>query len=244
MLFSKLLLLCFFVAQSVRIAAQPPHHTVPLMNRSEQEQRAYVQDFLDAGAPSGFRTYEGQNHEQIMGVKIFAANTNWAIPMIEERTRFWMRDFEANRPGIERASRTIAGAGGRRALDAIIRLYNGRPELEKYIGSCLLTSNSLDPNRYVVWYYALDSSVQEVRRIASKVLTEMASDGTPQSLVRWAEAALDRYGHPPSPHEWWNDPILSLTYEKDPVRASAINASLETHVRGLVERRRKKSDSK
>ena len=92
---SKLLLLCFFVTESARLGAQALTQPVPLMYRSEQEQRAYVQDFLDAGAPLGFRYIEGQKHEQIAIVGSFAQRTNWVIPMLEERTKLWMRDFEA-----------------------------------------------------------------------------------------------------------------------------------------------------
>jgi hypothetical protein len=241
---SKLLLLYFFVAESARLGGQPLTQTVPLISRSEREQRAYVQDFLDAGAPSGFRYFEGQKHEQMAAVRLLAASTNWAILMLEERTKVWMQIFDANRHSIENASSTIANAGGRRGLDAIIRLYNGRPELKKYIGRCLLTSDSLEPNRYVVWYYALDSSVPEVRRIASKVLAEMGNDRTPRALEIWAEAALDRYGHPPSPNEWWADPILSLAFETDPVRATENKTRLEVNVRDLVERRRNRTGGK
>jgi len=104
---------------------------MPLIYRPELEQRAYVQDFIDKGAPSGFLYIEGQKQEQIMGVVYLAAHADWVIPMLEARTKAWMMEYEANRESITNASSVISSAGGRQGLDAIIRLYNGRPELDK-----------------------------------------------------------------------------------------------------------------
>ena len=89
------------------------------------------------------------------------------------------------------------------------------------IGSALLSAlDSPLHNHYVLWYYALDSQNEEVRNAAEKVLVGMATDRSDHRLQRWAEAMVDRYGHPPSDLEMLTDPLVKLAWAKDRSRAS------------------------
>lgn len=191
-------------------------------DRSKSEQRRYVELCLDQDSREWKRGRNGKRSLDIGNLLILARTNSWVIPMLEDKIREWLKDSNSKKDLIESISYAIAGAGSQAALDAVMRLFSDRPEAPRLIRMALLSGVGYSfHNHYTLWYYALDSPNQELRDAAVNTIADHGNDPTDWKLRLWAEAAIERYGHPPMDSEWLSDPILKMAWAANPTAANA-----------------------
>lgn len=139
-----------------------------------------------------------------------------------------MESPSSNKRSIENVVAAIAYAGNRQALDTIERLFESRDDGGRWITMTLLSQFDSPHANYVrLWYYAPDSRNPLIRDVAVKTLAPMVGDDPIERRQRvWAEAALERYHHPPTEIELLSDPLFKILWDKNPVSANEVQKKI------------------
>ncbi len=210
-----------------------------LLQRSDSELHLYVEQYLDDKSPLWYLDRKGNKTVDIDLLVILARAKPWVLPILEKRLGEWMIDQDANKHLIRPLSIAIADEGSKRGLDAIGRLFAGHPEEPMLVRIALLSGFDYPfHNHYSLWYHALDFQNGVVRELAEKMLGEMVSDGSEHRLTKWAEALLDRYGHPPNELEFLTDPLVKLAWSHDRANASEIQRKLSVLTNEIAKKRK------
>ena len=153
---------------------------------------------------------------------ILARVKSWVIPLLEERMVVWMKDRETHSMAIDTIASVIEDTRSQAAFDAIVRLFGDTAEAETRI-SFILNIAYATPGYISLWYHALDSENEMVRRVATKALAfnvrtylKMEDSNSVYRFENWAEAAVTRYNRIPTMEDLHNDPILELIRSNNP----------------------------
>jgi len=194
-----------------------------ILRMSETEQVAYVNSRLQAGLK-----LDGQN---ALDVLIYA-RSSLVLPMLEKKIEEIIksktpRDCFADRTVdpdlfVATAAGSIADAGNEYALNELGTLIAiDEKRFGVYVRHTFLAALNRG-NPFVVAYRGLDIGDPALtRKIVEWVESELEAPPSAQPArfsEWWAEAVVDRYGHPPSRAEWFDDPIVSRL--KDPLAES------------------------
>ena len=217
-----------------------------MVDRPEALQRQFVDEFLNEGAPIEYRDRPGGGKwAPIDQLHILARVKSWVIPLLEERMAVWMKDRETHSRVIETVANVIEETGNQAAFDAIVRLFGDTAEAEKRI-SFTLNMAYATPGYISLWYHALDSENEMVRRVATKALAfnvrtylKMEDSNSVYRFENWAEAAVTRYNRIPTMEDLHNDPILELIRSNNPQGHFEARRRLLESAGNEMEKRRK-----
>ena len=245
MAFSTRILAFSILACASAAGYQDSYKTFNILDLKESEQRQFIAEYLDEGVPLGFRVREGFKSVPSTDMTTLAEFKPWVIPILEERTRQWMKEPITNKERIEVMAFTLADTGRPQALDSLLRLFGGQEVASKYIR--ILLATKLDSpwfNHFTLLYRAIDSTDATVQTLAQEVIPKLLQFPSDHRLSNWADAMVERYNHVPTTRDIIVDPLVELVRIHDLIRAEEVRQRLAKHTLESYQKRQLLEKSK